>query len=1737
MADNNISLIDPNNLANNSNNIPTIVNGIPQYQDMHIFVELTAIRKGRTVLEVASENGSANIIKTGLEETTTINFLGIDQNKDNDNPNYLKFTTNYYDGSTGNNIQYESFGISNIKITINSSFIPQIHIQFVDLRGLSFFNQENSPYRILFDFPPPIFCLTIKGYYGKALKYQLHLVKYTSEFIATNGNFNIDAQFVALTYAPLSDVLFRYIINFPLINNPISLAPTPNKPPNNTYELILKLKNLYSEVTEKLKTDSDSKQYDDTITLLSKNAMAISQLSEFSSALNALSNNDQSYLIIRDITRSFECIIYDPLIEANETDIITPITTLLDYNEIIKNYSTKAISTNIKKRLYIVYIAGEAETAPYPYVYNEGKTEMLYNTLNTFKTNLLNSVNENNKITTASGNIDLPKSFDNSYNIYTNKNSTPSTKYIGIDITDFYWKLYKEKIELKETLISLTKSINKKINNAITTNLGMMPSIYNVFKIILDDVDTFFRIIRKTAEEAENNHHNLDDYKKIILSSQYGDVANDKIYAFPLIYTKQPVSGGEREIRIAPTEISKKLPKAFPEIKLVEDFITTFFKQERFNVQYNMKNDVNEEGRYKWIPISPIDSKLASTTTYSPYINIDMFNTDGNNSLVQILQIVLDRFYVLTQNSLPSSFYGDNKKTIESYVNFYSEAEAINLIASITSSKLSKLLFNFANYYQKNIDGENGFYDYLEKHLPTYYDFDNKTNILVSGGKYAYVDKKNNEYVGFSIPNDDISEQTISDNSDNPIDKFYTDLTKKTFLNSILHIKITEASYGLTKENVYYIKDELTDNKLQTSSGIISVKTRFLDHGGFTIYPSDTNVIYYPDQGRGGGLRSVNKIETINKLSESGNTYFNTNVKNIGLNAMLKTNGLDKLSFNNIIDTWVNELYLHDDEIKNEIIDIQDVRLSALLYLSNFGNTLGPFNNYPKKLNQLIFSVPAAISVPTYLSAYIGALVDAKNDGFYDKIYNFFVNGSGKTINNSGLYIFADIADIENCLSLEDKKLFKYAYTSFINDQFGDISSEVQKLYDAVKKKMSDENVDKITAYNYFLNPDDGKFFPTIIQPLITRTSIINFSEITFKRDINQINYISLKDLNTGTTDTKNINNTYFKNFLSKLTKEITANEKKLKEEEEANNKLKGDKDIIIQTYYSFKNINDKWVSNPINFKPQGYPFNGENKNLIDSFAFVDRAMNPIGDTMINAELLIQLFEDPNISVFSVLSQLLSLNGFEFFPLQNFMSYTNESWEDSFKIDTTVDANSNPVFVCMFIGGASSYPTGIGNGFSNDGIISLDTTTSTEFKTIPPNLNADSEDYKQEHKFPEFPWRQVRAFRVKFGEQNQSMFTDIKIDSKEYPETNESIQILSRLAGDNKLNAPVPKGQNLYNLYENRAYRATITTMGNAMIQPTQYFQLENVPIFNGAYIILTVEHNIEPNRMMTNFSGVKILRYPVPRVTSPMAIMGFGGGDSEYTNTADMSSNENVKGTHATVISQARVDELKSVFGIDVSHHQEVIDWNTIINNPDPNEAKVKFAFIKLTQGTNIIDPKAKTNAVNAKNAGLKITYYHFGEPYTGQDVVNNAQEQASYFINTIATKNLPEPDFPLILDFENNDSAHTSWSINKTNNDLWINTFIAELKKSNYNTILYANKSIIEEKTNNNFGDVPLWFAYPIETPNSPEMTNPINPPSGWKDWIAWQFSWQGRPYGHSINTDLNVMKEDYFNSPKLT
>ncbi|RBN38619.1 autolysin, partial [Priestia megaterium] len=57
----------------------------------------------------------------------------------------------------------------------------------------------------------------------------------------------------------------------------------------------------------------------------------------------------------------------------------------------------------------------------------------------------------------------------------------------------------------------------------------------------------------------------------------------------------------------------------------------------------------------------------------------------------------------------------------------------------------------------------------------------------------------------------------------------------------------------------------------------------------------------------------------------------------------------------------------------------------------------------------------------------------------------------------------------------------------------------------------------------------------------------------------------------------------------------------------------------------------------------------------------------------------------------------------------------------------------------------------------------------------------------------------------------------------------------------------------------------------------------------------------------------------------------------------------------------------------IDVSHHNGTFDWAKVASDG------VKGAYIKLTEGTTFLDKKSYDNYIGAKNAGLRVGFYHF--------------------------------------------------------------------------------------------------------------------------------------------------------------
>lgn len=126
----------------------------------------------------------------------------------------------------------------------------------------------------------------------------------------------------------------------------------------------------------------------------------------------------------------------------------------------------------------------------------------------------------------------------------------------------------------------------------------------------------------------------------------------------------------------------------------------------------------------------------------------------------------------------------------------------------------------------------------------------------------------------------------------------------------------------------------------------------------------------------------------------------------------------------------------------------------------------------------------------------------------------------------------------------------------------------------------------------------------------------------------------------------------------------------------------------------------------------------------------------------------------------------------------------------------------------------------------------------------------------------------ICAFGVTPAKQNQSYFTKVSVGMESPRVTDFSIANKFQLAQMSKIGGTsniAGTGQNMYSIYSNRAYDCNVEMLGCANIMPMMYFQLNNVPMFKGAYMITKVEHNIQNNHMTTKFTGTRMPKRYIP--------------------------------------------------------------------------------------------------------------------------------------------------------------------------------------------------------------------------------------------------------------------------------
>jgi len=308
-----------------------------------------------------------------------------------------------------------------------------------------------------------------------------------------------------------------------------------------------------------------------------------------------------------------------------------------------------------------------------------------------------------------------------------------------------------------------------------------------------------------------------------------------------------------------------------------------------------------------------------------------------------------------------------------------------------------------------------------------------------------------------------------------------------------------------------------------------------------------------------------------------------------------------------------------------------------------------------------------------------------------------------------------------------------------------------------------------------------------------------------------------------------------------------------------------------VENYEVFKALNDKWIA--------GGDY--KTKTLFEDILFLDRASRNIGDT-----ILLDIFEmrsmfsqksvNETMSVYTFISGLLIKNNFTVMNLPAYINFYNVQDVDGTTIPNRAEGSlefanslwgtfldvdyrkSSSKMVCFYVGKPSQYldlPKG-NFRFRDDGF----------------NMSRASENPLIENQVGKKDWgvsNKCVGFTVDIGVRNQNVFYSFSVSQDNGTATSESIatqiNIVDQASGKNV----ATQNAGLYNLYKQRSYKCSVVCLGNALLQPTMYFNLRHVPMFNGPYMIQQVSHSIQPGQFQTQFEGIRQGVYDLPAIDS----------------------------------------------------------------------------------------------------------------------------------------------------------------------------------------------------------------------------------------------------------------------------
>ena len=432
---------------------------------------------------------------------------------------------------------------------------------------------------------------------------------------------------------------------------------------------------------------------------------------------------------------------------------------------------------------------------------------------------------------------------------------------------------------------------------------------------------------------------------------------------------------------------------------------------------------------------------------------------------------------------------------------------------------------------------------------------------------------------------------------------------------------------------------------------------------------------------------------------------------------------------------------------------------------------------------------------------------------------------------------------------------------------------------------------------------------------------------------------------------------------------------KEYEEEQPVQFKQFKDDDFKLACYIALKNMYDRWLCNS---RRENWLFSckdtesikaelkGKIKSDFERFFYINEFYQDIGltipvnltqfsDTMCSLGGFTEKTNENNLASCSLMKALSTTAQFAGcalltlptkLGLSKTYSDTNNSIADVFKAfpyNEAVKTNSMETsFIVLYSNQKSSVLDNEDDkglmGYKNDGFDIAN--TWGKITDVPP-MFSDNVDGGYV----------VPCFGVTFAKQNQSYFKDIRLSMDDHQITEYSIknELMISYESNKGPKESVILGQDLYSVFSNYSYSCSVSMLGDAQITPLMYFQLNNVPMWKGAYMITNVQHDITIGGMDTRFTGVRQSRPSLPTKENKTA---------NAADSASLSTPESQEETHPATGGTAYSNEpLRPLDKIDVSNAKTITFIIERLNLKDNNKFVSGRFSVHVLLGDNSVE------------------------------------------------------------------------------------------------------------------------------------------------------------------------------------